>query len=214
MAILRLIPIAILFFISLSGFDFAPVRIQYEGGDWYNDRECLKILAKYVNLHTDLIMDTNEVILKMSDKRIHNYPFLFITGHEKLKYSKNDVANIREYVSNGGFIYIDDDYGFNKDVRIFLKEVFPDRDMIRISANEKIFSTLYPFKKLPKIHEHYEGPPEAYAIYINKEIGVLYTYNTNFSDGWALYETYKDSDEIREQALKMGVNIIYYALFK
>ena len=201
-------------FVSLSGFDFTPVRIQYEGGDWYNDRECLKILAEYVNLHTDLIMDTNETVLRMSDRRIHDYPFLFITGHDKLKYSKKDIVNMREFVSNGGFVYIDDDYGFNKDVRIFLKELFPERELVRISADEKIFSSVYPFKKLPKIHEHYEGSPEAFAIYINDDIGILYTYNTNFSDGWAAYETYKDPDKKREDALKMGANIIYYALFK
>jgi len=213
LAVFRLIAIAFIF-IQISGFDFTPVRIQYDGGDWYNDRECLKILAEYVNSHSDLRMDTSETVLKMSDKRIHNYPFLFITGHDKLKFTKKDIENVREYVLNGGFIYIDDDYGFNKDARTFIREVFPDRDLVRISSDEEIFSSVYEFKKLPKIHEHYEGPPEAYAVFINKKIGILYTYNTNFSDGWAVYETYKDPDEKRTLALKMGVNIIYYALFK
>ncbi|MGE3063233.1 MAG: DUF4159 domain-containing protein [bacterium] len=213
MALCRLIFLLIVFQ-TLNAFDFTPVRIQYEGGDWYNDRDCLKLLAKFINSETDLKMDTSEIVLKLSDKRIHDYPFLFITGHDKIKYTSRDIENVREYIYNGGFIYIDDDYGFNGSVRSFIRDIFPERELVRLPAHEKIFSSVYEFKKIPKIHEHYEGAPEAYGLFINKKIGILYTYNTNFSDGWATYETYKDPDSRRLDALKMGVNIIYYALFK
>ncbi|MDD3803667.1 MAG: DUF4159 domain-containing protein [bacterium] len=198
----------------MSAFDFAPVRIQYEGGDWYNDRECLKILAEFVNENTSLKMDTLENVLRMSDKRIHDHPFLFITGHDKIKYSKKEIENLREYLRNGGFLYIDDDYGLNTSVRSFIKELFPEKNLVKLPAEEIIFSTVFKFDILPKIHEHYEGPPEAYGLYFGKKIGILYTYNTNFSDGWARFETYRDSDKKRNEALKMGANIIFYALFK
>lgn len=88
--------------IDIFSFDFTPVRLKYEGGDWYNDGENLKLLAKYVNQNTPLKMDTNEIILELSDKNIKKYPFLFMVGHGGLKYKIEDIKNIREYVLEGG----------------------------------------------------------------------------------------------------------------
>lgn len=213
MALLGLIILLAIFQPALS-FDFTPARIEYEGGDWYNDRDCLKILAEFVNANTSLEMDTSEAVLRMSDERIYRHPFLFMTGHEKLKYTYRDLNNLRSYLESGGFLYIDDDYGFNSSVRAFVRDLFPQRELVRISPDEEIFSSLFAFDRLPKIHEHYEGAPEAYAVFIGGKIALLYTYNTNFSDGWAVYETYKDPKSRRDEALKMGANIIFYALFK
>ncbi len=216
MVFCRIIIFIIVLFLSnfLSAFDFTPVRLKYKGGDWYNDEYCLKILAKYINEHTNLKMDTSQIIFSISDKRIMDYPFLFMTGHGGIKYSKNEIDNIKKYLLNGGFLYIDDDYGFNRDITGFLNDLFDDRNVIKLPVNNEIYSNIYKFNNMPKIHEHYTGNPSSYCIFINGKISVLYTFNTNISDGWAIYETHKDPWEKREQALKMGTNIIFYALFR
>ena len=41
---------------------------------------------------------------------------------------------------------------------------------------------------------------------------VLYTYECDLGDGWEDKEVHKDPADIREKALQMGVNIIYFAL--
>ncbi len=215
MVFLRNITIILLIsFNIITAFDFSPVRLKYSGGDWYNDENCLKILAQYVNKNTDIKMDTNQIVLSMDSKKIFDYPFLFMTGHGGLKYTQKEIINIRKYLLNGGFLYIDDDYGFNKDIMNFMEDLFPDRDLVRIPNDFEIYRTFYKFDYMPKIHEHYKGSPEVYGIFINKKLSLLYTFNTNISDGWAVYETHKDPKEKRIQALKMGVNIVYYALFK
>lgn len=212
----RIIPVFIFLCIcvNLCAFDFTPVRLRYEGGDWYNDENALTILAEYVNQHTPLEMDTSEIILSMDDRRIMDYPFLFMTGHGGFDYTHRELENMRSYVLAGGFVYIDDDYGFNTDIMNFLDELFPGRNTVKLSHDSDILSTFFKIDKLPKIHEHYEGEPEMYGIFIDSKIGVLYTFNSNISDGWAVYETHKDPREKRLEALKAGVNIVYYALFK
>lgn len=203
-----------LFFIAAAGFDFTPARLKYEGGDWYNDPDCLKYLAKYVNSHTSISMDTSQIAVDIDDKRMNEYPFLFMTGHGGLKVSEKGIACVRDYLNRGGFLYIDDDYGFNQDARRFVSEIFPDRELIRIDSTAEIFSSYYKINRMPKIHEHYKGEAEVFGLFVNGKLSILYTYNTNISDGWAGYDLYKDPDEKRESAKRMGVNIIYYALFK
>ncbi|MEO0234398.1 MAG: DUF4159 domain-containing protein [candidate division WOR-3 bacterium] len=202
--------------INIFSFDFTPVRLKYEGGDWYNDGENLKLLAKYVNQNTPLKMDTNEIILELSDKNIKKYPFLFMVGHGGMKYKIEDIKNIREYILEGGFLLIDDDYGFDKDIRKFLSDLFPDRELVKLPLGQEceLLNTYFKLEKFPKMHEHYPGNPEVYAIYIKDKIGILFLYNTNISDGWTYPEKYKDPEYKRIESFKMGTNIIFYALFK
>lgn len=195
-------------------FDFTPVRIRYEGGDWYNDPDALKILAEYVNSNTEIRMDTAQKVLRLGDKDIGDYPFLFITGHGDFLYSEHDMANVREYLRNGGFIYIDDDYGFNRNIMAFLTELFPDNPPCNVYDDNAVFSSYFQLTYMPKIHEHYRGNPETYGIFINDKLSLLYTFNTNISDGWSYAELHSDPPHKKESALKMGVNIIYYALFR
>jgi hypothetical protein len=63
---------------------------------------------------------------------------------------------------------------------------------------------------LPKIHEHQPGRPEAWGVFHQGRLAVLYTFNTNISDGWT--PAHGDSAEVREQAFRVGVNILWYVL--
>ncbi|MBL7108561.1 MAG: DUF4159 domain-containing protein, partial [Candidatus Cloacimonetes bacterium] len=55
--------------------------------------------------------------------------------------------------------------------------------------------------------------PQAFAIFDNfGRMILLYTYESNISDGWASPNIHKDPAEIREKAFQMGINIVYYVL--
>ncbi len=198
--------------ISLFLF-FAPVRLKYMGGgDWYNDPEILPNLMKEFKRrvrYVDVVEE--EVVLSLDDERIFNYPFLFLTGHGNIRLSSKEIENLRKYILSGGFLYIDDDYGLDKYIRRELKRVFPDKDLVKVPFSHPIYHMFYDFPDgLPKIHEHYKGPPEGYGIFIKGRLAVFYTYNTNISDGWT--DRHNDPPEKMEQAFRMGVNILLYAL--
>ena len=73
--------------------------------------------------------------------------------------------------------------------------------------------SFYEFKNgLPKIHEHDNKAPQALAIFENERIVILYTYETDLGDGWEDATVHNNNEEKRDLALKMGVNIIYFAL--
>ena len=63
-----------------------------------------------------------------------------------------------------------------------------------------------------QIHEHDKKPPQAFALFHKKRMILLYTYESDLGDGWEDPSVHQDPWPVRESALKMGVNIIYFAL--
>jgi hypothetical protein len=187
-------------------------RLQYDGGgDWYNDPEVLPNLAKYVNnaLGTDFPLD--QVVVKASDAKLFENPFIYLTGHGNIRFTDREIDNLRLWMLRGGFLYADDDYGMNESFRREIKRIFPERELIELSTDFPLFTSYYNFNKLPKIHKHDEKPPQAFGMFDDAgRLMLLYTYETNISDGWADPDTHKDPPQVRESALKFGVNIIHY----
>ncbi len=185
-------------------------RLQYEGGgDWYNDPEILPNITKAFNSRVSPVFDTLPYSVRPSSPEIYEYPILFMTGHGNVVFSEADARNLRRYLMNGGFLYVDDDYGLDKYFRREIKKVFPEYDLVEIPPEHPIFHIFYD-QPLPKVHEHYPGPPKAYGIFVKGRLVLLYTWNSNVSDGWT--DRYGDAPDIREKAVRMGINILMYSL--
>jgi hypothetical protein len=135
-----------------------------------------------------------------------------MTGHGNVVFSDFELQILRNYLLSGGFIYIDDDYGMDNSIRQLLSNLFSDRTLVRIFPDYKIFTSFYNFDYLPKIHEHDNKEPEMWGIFIGERLALVYTYESNISDGWAGENVHGNPPEVREEALKFGVNILYYAL--
>ena len=94
-----------------------------------------------------------------------------------------------------------------------MKKVFPNLDFIEIPFTHSIYHQKYNFKDgLPKIHEHDGKPSQGLGILYEGRLLCFYQYESDLGNGWEDKEIHNDSDEIRSQALKMGSNILSYAL--
>ncbi len=218
MIIKRTILIVILFYsinlYSQSETGFQIARLKYSGGgDWYNDPSAEVNLLKFVQTNTNIEVNAEYKFVDIASDEIFSYPFLFLTGHGNIVFSSEEAKRLREYLRNGGFLYIDDDYGLDKAVRREMKKVFPENEFIEIPFSHKIFNIFYMFNNgTPKTHEHDKNLPQTFGIFLGNRLSVLYTFESNPSDGWADPEVHNDSKEKREEALKFGTNIIIYAL--
>jgi hypothetical protein len=135
-----------------------------------------------------------------------------MTGHGNVVFSTNDVINLRNYLTSGGFLHIDDNYGMDEFIRKEIKKIFSDNPLVEIPSNHILFQKPFPFPNgLPKIHEHDNKKPQAFGIFIEDRIVLLYTYECDLGDGWEDPEVHKDSDEKRTLALRMGANLIMYS---
>ncbi|MBK6772928.1 MAG: DUF4159 domain-containing protein [Ignavibacteria bacterium] len=201
--------------INKNSSPFKIARLKYSGGgDWYNDPSAEINMMDYLKKNTTIDVDEPAFYsVDISSDDIFNYPFLLITGHGNIEFSQNEVVRLRKYCESGGFLYADDDYGMNESFRREIKKVFPGEDLKELPFDHKIYKSQYTFPNgLPKIHEHDAKPPQGFGIYINNRLCVYYTYETNISDGWADTKEHQDPPEKKEEAFKMGTNIIVYAL--
>ena len=199
---------------SLQAQTFSIARIHYGGGgDWYSDPSSIPNLLNYLNKNTAISTNLEEIRIKLTDEDANQHPYLYLTGHGNIKFSDDEVIALRSILMNNGFLHADDNYGMDDSFRREIKRVFPNKDLVPLPYTHRLFHSYYSFPNgLPKVHEHDGKTPQALALFEGERIILLYTYESDLGDGWENESVHQDPWPVREAALKMGVNIIYFAL--
>ena len=204
--------------VSLAGWTPAPrlaiARLQYDGGgDWYANPSSIPNLLKAIRARTAFPVETVEGRVTLMDDLLWDYPFLHLTGHGNIVLTDAEVVRLREYLSRGGFLHVDDNYGLDEHVRRELKKVFPDHEFVDVPLSHPVYHVVYDFPKgLPKIHEHDGKPARGFGIFLGNRLAVYYSFSSDLGNGWEDVGTYSDPPELHEQALRMGVNLFTYAV--
>ena len=193
---------------------FTIARIHYGGGgDWYGDPSSLPNLLEFVSQHTSILVESNEYRIQLTDPDLFRHSFLYLTGHGNIRFSEDEVGILRDYLLKGGFLHADDNYGMDASFRREMKRVFPEKDWVEIPFDHDIYHAFYDFPYgLPKVHEHDGKPPQGLGLFDGERLIAFYSYESDLGDGWEDIEVHNDPQEIRQAALKMGVNIIWFAL--
>jgi len=181
------------------------------GGDWYANPTSLPNLIEFANKNLGTKIDPMPVTVEPGSMELFNLPFVHMTGHGNVLFSDAEVERLRIYLMAGGFLHIDYNYGLDPYIRREMKKVFPDQEFQELPASHPIYHQAYDFDKgLPKIHEHDGKAPQGFGLFYDGRLVVLYTYECDLGDGWESYPVHKDPEYVREQALKMGANILSY----
>lgn len=182
------------------------------GGDWYANPTSLPNLISFCNQNINTTLKKKPTTVSPGSADIFSFPFVHMTGHGNVVFNNQEVENLQKYLTSGGFLHIDDNYGLDQYVRKEIKKIFPNQELVEIPTLHQIFQKPFPFPNgLPKIHEHDNKRPQAFGIFIENKLVLLYTYECDLGDGWEDTEVHNDPKEIREKALKMGANIIHFA---
>lgn len=194
--------------------DFKLARIKYRGGgDWYNDPSSLKNLAEFTQQQVPIAVNPEYDDVALGSSDLSEYPFAFLTGHGTIDINQAEATNLREYLDNGGFLYIDDDYGLDEHFREIIRKVYPEEELVEIPFDHPIYHQVFEFPEgLPKIHEHDGEAPRGFGLFREGRLVLFYTYESNLADGWANPDVHNNPAAVREEALQMGTNILVYAL--
>jgi hypothetical protein len=194
--------------------EFTIARLKYGGGgDWYNGPTEIPNLLAFIRKHTPVRTAKEEAQVEIMDENLFAYPVLYLTGHGNLRFTEEEVRRLRTYLEHGGFLFANDDYGLDRAFRREIERVFPDKQLVELPPSFGIFQTPFKFPNgLPKIHEHDGGPPQTLGIFHEGRLVVLYNFESDIGDGWDDPDVHNDPPEKREAALKMGANIIVWAL--
>ncbi len=220
---------------------FTFVRIQYDdshyGGGWgrrrgkwrtdYPDAD-LNLSFRLKQL-TSLEVDPNGLILRLTDEKLFDYPFIYIIEPGDLEFSQDEVVALRKYLNKGGFLMVDDFWGEAEWQNFYLemKRVFPNREPEEVPLEHEIFHIVYDLKEKPQIPAigHYlsgrrterfdaEVPHYRGIFDDNGRMMAFICHNTDLGDGWeregedrGYFQTYSEPF-----AYPLGINIVTYAL--
>ncbi|MGL4632733.1 MAG: DUF4159 domain-containing protein [Leadbetterella sp.] len=204
--------------LALSKVGFAQnatlkiAKMRYSGGgDWYANKTALPNLISFSNKYLKTKIHPEEDIVEPGNPKIFSYPYIYITGHGNILFSDAEALNLRKYLLSGGFLHIDDNYGLNKFIRREMKKVFPEHEFVELPFSHPIYHQKYEFSKgLPKIHEHDNKPPQGFGIIHEGKLVCFFSYECDLGNGWEDQNVYNDPENVRQEALKMGANILQF----
>ena len=194
---------------------YTIARLKYGGGgDWYGDQSSLRNLLAGLRDRAGVPVGVEDApVVSPTDEALFNYPMVFMAGHGNVKFTPAEVERLRRYLTGGGFLWCDDDYGIDTSFRRELKRVLPDAPLVELPFAHPVFHGMYDFPRgLPKIHEHDGGAARAFGAFHDGRMVVFYSFDTDLGDGLEDAGVHPDSPEKREQALRMAINVALFAL--
>ncbi|HCK06114.1 MAG: DUF4159 domain-containing protein [Bacteroidetes bacterium] len=181
------------------------------GGDWYSNPTALPQLIEFCNEHLGTTLEPQIKTVSLDSDALFDLPWIHMTGHGNVFFSESEIETLKAYLLGGGFLHIDDNYGMDSYIRPILSGLFSEAPLIELPTTHPIFTEFYKFPEgLPKIHAHDNKPPQAFGIILEGRLALLYTYESDLSDGWEDPRVHNDPEQVREKALQMGANMIHY----
>jgi hypothetical protein len=200
---------------------FAFARIKYSSGDWDTDQRMPANILNSLLEYTTIPLDTQEKVIDLNTNEIFSYPFCYLSGHKLVQFNKQESANFKKYVENGGFVFVDDcnhdiDGLFARSFETQMTVMFGSQAMKKIVNTHPIYTSFFKFEKGPPttsfelngwgddlVHDYLK------AVQVNNRIGVLYS-NKDYGCEWD-YD-FRNKRFLAEDNTKFAVNIILYAL--
>lgn len=195
-----------------QGNNLKIAKLKYQGGgDWYANKTALPNLIEFCNQQLNMNLAAEEDVVDVGSQEIFYYPYIYMTGHGNVVFSDQQAENLRNYLIAGGFLHIDDNYGMDPFVRLEMKKVFPALDFVELPFDHPIYRQKFTFKTgVPKIHEHDGKPPQGLGILYQGRLLCFYSYESDLGNGWEDQSVHNDPEAVRQQALKMGANILSF----
>jgi hypothetical protein len=204
----------LLFFTCLESLAQVKIaRLKYNGGgDWYANKTALTNLMTFCNKELNTAFVVEEDVVEAGSTDLFLYPYVYMTGHGNVVFNDMESANLRKYLLAGGFLHIDDNYGMDKFIRLELKKVLPELELVEIPYDHPVYHQKFDFAKgLPKIHEHDGKPAQGLGLLYEGRLVVFYSYESDLGNGWEDQRVHNDPEAKRLEALKMGANLIAYS---
>ena len=189
------------------------------GGDWDPTPHAMPNLMKYVSKNTTLNVQFKRETVDLSNVDVYKHPVLYMTGLRDFKLSKPQVAQLKNYLTNGGILVADAAAGsvaFDTAFRREIARVLPDSELKTLAADSPVYEMPFAIKtveytQLVKTQQSDLNTPTLEGITIDGQVSVIYS-PYSLSNGWeqlgfAYNRGYSDSD-----ALRIGVNIFSYAV--
>ena len=202
--------------------EFVFARLRYDSGDWdYNPKVAANVLNSLVE-YTTIPVYGEEVVIAADSKDLLAFPFLFMTGHKLVRFSRDERAQLERFVQQGGFLFSDDcNHDVNglyaKSFEQEMRTIFPGAGTLaKLSNTHAIYRSFFQFPDGPPTTSHElngwgDDIVHDYlrAVEQRGRVGVLYS-NKDYGCEWD-YD-WRNKRFQREDNTKFAVNVVVYAM--
>lgn len=217
----------------ISAHEFRFARLVYDNGgnvDWPRWRadwpHAERHFARGLRRLTRIDVDGEGTLVSFDDDALFDHPWLYAVEVGSMALGADDAARLREYLTRGGFLIVDDFHG-EYEWRTFeasLRRVFPNRPIEELGDDEEAFHVLYSLgerEQIPGIRALMnnrtweKGGRIARWRGIRDDAGrlmVAINFNQDLGDAWEHADDASYPQPYTAQAYRMGVNYVVYAL--
>ncbi len=231
---------------NTPGFEkdvFTFVRIRYERGGygygrggWATDVPDSDLNLSYrLQQMTSMKVDSNGgLFLQLTDKELADYPFVYIVEPGGLYLSRAEASALRNYLLNGGFLWLDDFWGEREweNMEQELKKVFPDRDFVELPLSHQLYHCVFDIRSKAQVPNVDLGTASQWnggvtwerwdatevhhrGIFDDKgRLMVFATHNTDNGDGWEWEgdNQYYFREFSEKTAYPLAINVLFYVM--
>jgi hypothetical protein len=202
------------------GSEFVFARLRYESGDWdYNPKVAANVLDSLVQ-YTSIPVYKEEVVIAAGSTELPSFPFLFMTGHKLVRFSRAERENLRAFADAGGLLFSDDcNHDVNglyaKSFEQEMRAAFADTPLTKLPASHPIYRSFFRFDGPPQtshelngwgdniVHDYLEGIERRgrlAVLYSNKDYGCEWDYD------------WHNKRFLRDDNTRFAVNVVVYAM--
>lgn len=156
-------------------------------------------------------------ILALDDPELGKFPIAYLSEPGFWQPTDKEVLGVRAYLQKGGLLILDDFVGnqiFNLENQ--LRRVLPTARMIPLTKEHPLFDSFYRIESLDYQHPYFGQPSVFFGVFEDndptKRLLMIINYNNDIGEYWEWSDEGVFAIDLSNEAYKIGVNYIVYAL--
>ncbi|QDU81290.1 Prenyltransferase and squalene oxidase repeat protein [Polystyrenella longa] len=200
------------------------------GGNWDTAPLALHNLLLALNEAAGLTAKTESPALSPQAEELERYPIVYTHGRSPFELSSSEITRLRRYLDNGGCLFADACCGskqFDESFRKLVKQLYPEKELQRIPASHPLFTSQVGHdldqvrRRQPPAGKNAGidtsdvviGEPFLESLEFNGRFPIIYS-KYDISCALQKQSSISCSGYIPEDAARIGVNILLYALMQ
>ena len=206
---------------------YTPSQYGWSGGGFFGgvdynwdhdypraDRHLMTIMKE---LTVAGVRNDSSNVLGAEDPELFKYPIAYMSEPGYWTLTDEEAATFRAYLTKGGFIIFDDFTDFQAGPLFdALRKILPEGRVVELDASHAIFHAFYDLDTLDFHHPYRGGRSLFLGIFEDndpsKRLLVIANYNNDVGESWEWSDRGFIPIELSNQAFKLGVNYLMYAL--
>jgi hypothetical protein len=209
---------------------FYIAKLRHPGGCNAAPRALTNLLeAAGKELH--LRVKSQQRLLNITDDALFNYPLVYMQGRSSFSLNEAQHKRLREYLQRGGILFADSicsSLAFTESFRREMAAIFPHQPLRPIPANDPLWTKTYGGFDLPLVRRRDPQarlageplkaaerlvPPALEGVTLGKRYAVIFS-SYDLSCALEKQDSLECQGYVRDDAARIGLNVILYALFE